>query len=298
MALTLQKLSPVVKPVTVRVILTIAISKGWHITQLDVNNAFLYGILDEEVYMQQPLGLESADSTMVCKLNKTLYGIKQAPRAWFERLTMALKGFGFVSSKCDPSLFTLVTPTYTTYMLVYVDDIIITVNSSTQIQQLITKLHSQFALKQLGKYIKDLLSKANMSDAKGVPTPMISSLKLSKHGTNLMSEPSFYRSIVGPLQYATITRPEICYVVNKACQFLSQPLDSHWVAVKRILRYLKGSLHHDLLLQPATTQVPISIQGLLMQTGVLTLMTGNPHLAHVFFWVQILFLGGPKSKLL
>lgn len=227
-----------VKPVTVRIILTIAISKGWQLIQLDVNNVFLNGILEEEVYMQQPPGLENVDS-LVCKQHKELYGLKQAPRAWFERLTFALKGFGFVSSKCDPSLFTLITSTSTTYMLVYVDDIIITGNSTTQIQALVTKLNSHFSLKQLGnleyflgikvshlkngslflsqtKYIKDLLSKVNLSEAKGVPTPMISNLKLSKHGTDLMSEPTFYRPIVGALQYATITRPEISYAVNKA----------------------------------------------------------------------------------
>lgn len=108
------------------------------------------------------------------------------------------------------------------------------------IQLLVTKLHSQFSLKQFGqveyflgievshhkdgslfvsqsKYIKDLLSKANLSEAKGVPTPMISNLKLSKHGTALMDEPTYYTSIVGALQYATIPRPEISYAVNKAC---------------------------------------------------------------------------------
>lgn len=133
------------------------------------------------------------------------------------------------------------------------------------IQSLTTKLNDQFALKQLGdleyflgievksiqdgtlflsqtKYVRDLLAKANMLDAKPLNTPMVSSAKLSKHGTDLLEDPSFYRSIVGALQYATITRPEICFSVNKACQFLSQPLDSHWKSVKRILRYLSGTL--------------------------------------------------------
>lgn len=85
------------------------------------------------------------------------------------------------------------------------------------------------------------------------------SLVLSKHGNDLLEDRSFYRSIVGALQYATITRPEICFSVNNVCQFLSQPLDSHWKAVKRILRYLNGTLHHWLLLQPSSLQTPIAL---------------------------------------
>jgi histone deacetylase 1/2 len=110
--------SPEVKPITVRTVLTIAISRQWHITQLDVNNAFLNGILEEEVYMQQPPGFVSSDPKLLCKLNKALYGLKQAPRAWFERLNSALHNLVFVSSRCDPSLFTLTTPSYPIFMLV------------------------------------------------------------------------------------------------------------------------------------------------------------------------------------
>lgn len=91
-----------------------------------------------------------------------------------------------------------------------------------------------------------------MLDAKTISTSMVSNLKLSKQGSDLLEDPSFYRSIVGALQYATITRPKICFSVNKACQFLSQPLDSHWKAVKRILGYLNGTLHLGLLLHPAS----------------------------------------------
>lgn len=232
--------------------------------------------------MQQPPGFESSDKTLVCKLQKAIYGLKQAPRAWFERLASTLVKLGFKTSNCDPSLFTLASNGHRVIILVYVDDIIITGDSLDLIQNLTTKLNDEFALKQLGnleyflgievqklndgslllsqtKYIRDLLAKANMQEAKGIKTPMISSLKLSKHGVDILQDPTFYRSIVGALQYVTITRPEICFSVNKACQFLSQPLESHWKAVKRILRYLHGTISQGLLLQPAVT--PLTLTG-------------------------------------
>lgn len=83
-----------------------------------------------------------------------------------------------------------------------------------------------------------------MADAKSLPTPMVSNCKLTKYGANYIADPSLYRSMVGALQYATITRSEICYSVSNVCQFLAQPLDEHWKAVKRILRYLNGTISH------------------------------------------------------
>lgn len=175
--------SIVIKPTTNRVILTLALSKGWGIKQLDVNNAFLNGILHEEVYMEQPVGFEHRDKSLVCKLHKALYGLKQAPRIWFEKLASTLHKFGFESSKCDSSLFIRVTPQHSTYILIYVDDILITRSSMEIIASLVKNVNKAFALKDLGdlnyflgievkkledgslhlsqtKYIKDLLSKA------------------------------------------------------------------------------------------------------------------------------------------
>ena len=101
------------------------------------------------------------------------------------------------------------------------------------------------------KYIRDLLAKSKMDKAKGISTPMVSNLKLSKFSTPNFSDPQLYRSIVGALQYATITRPEISFSVNKCCQFMQNPAEDHWKAVKRVLRYLAGTISYGLLLSPA-----------------------------------------------
>jgi hypothetical protein len=123
--------SPVVKPATIRVVLSLATSLAWPINQLDVKNAFLHGNLQETVYSQQPSGF--VDSNLphhVCRLNKSLYGLKQAPRTWFTRFTSFLSTLGFVSSKCDTSLFILRQGSQIAYLLLYVDDIILTANTT------------------------------------------------------------------------------------------------------------------------------------------------------------------------
>lgn len=161
--------------------------------------------------MDQPPGFESSDKTMVCKLNKALYGLTQAPRAWFENLKGSLLHLGLTASRCAPSLFTLKSGSVQVYMLVYVDDIIIT-GSDQFIKQLINKLNSAFSLKDLGhldyflgievkhqsdwslllsqgKYIRDLLLKHNLHEAQPFPTPMVASHKQTKIGSPEFSDP-------------------------------------------------------------------------------------------------------------
>ncbi|KAI3494496.1 hypothetical protein L1887_40744 [Cichorium endivia] len=205
--------------------------------QLDVNNAFLHGDLSERVYMEQPPGFQDPNfPNHVCRLNKALYGLKQAPRAWFHRLSTFLVTNGFVCSRADTSLFVFKRGSCILYLLVYVDDLILTGNDAHVIQSFITKLHNEFAIKDLGKlnfflglevtytdtglflnqskYAHDILERAYLLDSKPVTTPLASNTTFATTG-ELFHDPTHYRSLVGALQYLTITRPDISYAVNQ-----------------------------------------------------------------------------------
>ena len=142
--------NPVVHPVTIRTFLALVVSHKWSVQQLDVNNAFLNGDLQELVYMQQPYGFTTS-FMKVCRLNKAIYGLKQAPHAWHHKLSSTLVNLGFKSTISDPSLFVHATHTTFVIILIYVDDILITGSSSTAIRSLISTLSHTFALKDLGK---------------------------------------------------------------------------------------------------------------------------------------------------
>jgi hypothetical protein len=143
--------SPVVKATTIRVILSLAVTQGWHMRQLDIDNAFLHGFLEEDVYMLQPPGyVDSHHPHHVCKLEKSLYGLKQAPRAWFARLSSKLHTLGFVASKADVSLFSFKDKAVIIYMLVYVDDIIVVSSHAHAADRLLAQLRCDFPVKDLG----------------------------------------------------------------------------------------------------------------------------------------------------
>lgn len=260
--------SPVAKQPTIRVLLCLALHFHCPIKQLDISNAVLHGILEEEVYMHQPQGFIDANHpSLVCKLHKALYGLKQAPRAWFSTFSSFLLSHDFVPSHCDSSLFIKHTSTSITILLVYVDDILLTGSDPLYISTFVQHMHSAFSMKELGllnyflgisvasspsgyilsqqKYASEILAKAGMSDCKPYSSPMATKNALPEMDSPL-SEPSLYRSLVGALQYLTLTRPDLSFTVNYLCQFLQTPLNSHFAAVKRLLRYLKGTLSHGL----------------------------------------------------
>uniref|UniRef100_A0A2N9IS10 Reverse transcriptase Ty1/copia-type domain-containing protein n=1 Tax=Fagus sylvatica TaxID=28930 RepID=A0A2N9IS10_FAGSY len=220
--------SLVVKHSIIRTVLALAVHHKWPIQQLDVQNAFLHGVLSEEVYMRQTSGFNDS--------NYPNYG----------------------------DMFII--------LLIYVDDILITGNNSFHISELIHNLSKLFSMKDLGplhfflgieavykddslyltqtKYTMDLLFRTKFQDAKALSSPAPSGKKLSLFDGDPLQDPTEYRSVVGALQYLTITRPDISFAVNQVCQFMHQPTTSHWTAVKCILRYLKHTPDHGLYYQP------------------------------------------------
>ncbi|KAJ9560019.1 hypothetical protein OSB04_005179 [Centaurea solstitialis] len=253
--------SPITKPVTIRTVLSIALSRGWSLRQLDVNNAFLHGTLQEEVYMVQPPGyVHPQFSNHVCKLRRSLYGLKQAPRAWYTALTSFLVEPDFIKSHADASLF----------IHNMDDDIILTGNNEQFIAKFVHKLATRFSVKDLGypshflgveliptsnglflsqhRHIHDLLTMQRMDGAKPVLTPLCSSEVLTLEDGTPKVDPTPYRKLVGSLQYLAFTRPDISFAVNKLAQFMHQPSQTHWQALKRLLRYLKGTVYHGLFL--------------------------------------------------
>ena len=266
--------SPVIKSQTIRIILSLAVSHKWEMRQLDISNAFLHGYLEETVYMSQPPGFtDPRCPSYVCKLNKSIYGLKQAPRAWFQRLSAYLVSIGFEGSHTDSSLFIYKSDAVVLYILLYVDDIVITGNSSVAITTCLKQLSTEFKLRDLGrlhyflgievlhlpkgillsqqKYLQDLLKETTMDQATAVKTPMAPSCQLHISDGEPMDNPTLYRKTVGALQYACLTRPDLAFAVNKLCQFLSAPTTIHWAACKRVLRYVKGTIRHGLFVTPS-----------------------------------------------
>ncbi|WVZ99464.1 hypothetical protein U9M48_044755 [Paspalum notatum var. saurae] len=262
--------SPVVKPATIRTVLSLALSNNWPIHQLDVKNAFLHGTLSETVFCSQPSGfVDATHPDHVCRLNKSLYGLKQAPRTWYSCFASYLQKLGFLEAKSDTSLFIYRWDSGTGYLLLYVDDIVLTASSATLLRQLITALQASFPMMDLGplqhflgiavtrspsgmmlsqrQYALDLLERAGMTACKPCTTPVDTQAKLSSDGAPV-ADPTLYRSLVGALQYLTFTRPDLAYAVQQVCLHMHDPREPHLTAVKRILRYLQGTTDLGLLL--------------------------------------------------
>ncbi|KAE8703917.1 hypothetical protein F3Y22_tig00110462pilonHSYRG00339 [Hibiscus syriacus] len=263
--------NPIIKFSILNIVLSIAVTRKWCIRHVDVNNAFLNGKLAEDVFMQQSPGFEKYavdESVLVCKLNKALYGLRQAPRNWHDKLKTSLIRLGFTESKADVSLFVRIDADCRIYILVYVDDIIITGDSSPSIDSIVHALSRDFSLKDLRslayflgikvkrteeamllsqrKYIIELLEKICLLNATPTVTPMIGASKMTQEVGALLSDAREYRSIVGALLYVCHTRPDIAFSVNKATQFMHAPRELHLAAVKRILKYLASTLNYSL----------------------------------------------------
>ena len=230
-----------------------------------MQNAFLHSDLHETVFMTQPqVYVHPQYPNHVCKLQKSLYGLRQAPRSWFSKLSTKLQTMGFRESKADTSLFILQKFNSVIYILIYVDDILITGSSASIIHDTVQSLQATFAVKDLGrlnyflgvetlwctdglyltqrKYIADLLKKSKMENAKPCSSPMATNCHLTSTDGTPFADISLYRSVVGSMQYLAFTRPDLAFAVHKVSKFMHNPLNTHWLVVKRILRYLKHSI--------------------------------------------------------
>lgn len=236
--------APVSKVVTVRILLTLAAKQNWKVHQLDINNAFLHGHLDKEIYLAPPQGYTTA-LNQVCKLKKALYGLKQSPRQWYKEFSGKLKTFGFNQSSYDHCMFYIQTNSIFIALIVYVDDILITGNDQNKIEEVKNFLDHEFTIKNLGeadlflgmeiqqseigfqvsqtKYILDILQEYNMMDSNPSATLMAVGCKLNSTDGEVLGKPEHYRRLVGRLLYLNMTRPDITFAVQQLSQFMNSP---------------------------------------------------------------------------
>ena len=266
--------SPVAKMASVRTVLAMAARFDWDIESFDFNGAYLNGTLDddEELYMYKPPGYESQGEPKVKRLHKSLYGLKQAGRKWYDTLTRSLADLGFSASSADPGVFLAKPGKHLLILAIHIDDCILTGSSPELIFQYKSKLNDCYALTDLGpihwllgikitrdrsartislsqtSYIDSIVSRFGLSDAKSYSTPMVPGIIHSRN--ECPSDPQEvdrmkkipYREAIGSLMYASVaTRPDITYAVSALSRFLDNPGDIHWEAAKRVLRYLSGT---------------------------------------------------------
>ena len=268
--------SPVVRTSSIRAVISVAASQKMVLAQFDVSTAFLYGELEEEIYMCQPEGF-SDGSGRVCRLKRSLYGLKQAPRCWNKRVGNFLRQLGFEQNEADPCVFMRLRGNEKTVIALHVDDGLIAATSKAEVKKLIADLESEFKItakeasyflgleikvQQDGSikicqegYTNRILERFGMAECRPSPTPVIK--ESGKVDTSVNREHSkdrevfSYRSAVGALLYlSTGTRPDIAYAVGLVSRNLENPSHEDFVAVKRIFRYLKGTADHGLVYKP------------------------------------------------
>lgn len=263
--------SPVVRHSTMRLLFCIANEFDMDIEHVDVTTAFLHGDLSEIVYMEQPIGYV-CNKNQVCLLNKSIYGLKQASRVWNCKVNNLLCKNGYVQTKCEPCVYIKKSNGLLTIVALYVDDFYIFSNCTKDKNNLCDLLKSQFDCKHLGslkdclgikvhrdknrgmlilcqsEYIKKLLFRFGMSDCKSISSPMAINCKLEKPNDNCLLEETYpYRELIGCLMYLSVcTRPDISFALSQLSQFNTGFARDHWLAAKRILRYLKGTINYGL----------------------------------------------------
>jgi hypothetical protein len=301
--------APVVRADTIRTLLATANAKDWAMQQFDVKTAFLYGPLEEEVYMTQPEGYQDGTGR-VCKLQKGLYGLKQSPRQWNGLFHEFLIAEGFERCPDDPCLYKTLVHGTAMFLCLYVDDGLILAEQECVMLDFLQRLKKKFdvtsqspdvyvgvriqrdrvqrtmSLHQSG-YISRVLTRFGMMDATTTTSPADPAHKLTKDMKSEVGQTTNfpYREAIGCLNYlAVMTRPDITFAVNKAAKFCEDPQSAHWQAVKRILRYLKLTIHIGITYSGTDTSIATYCDGdyagdldtRRSTSGTVSIMNGGP----------------------
>jgi hypothetical protein len=282
--------SPVVRHTSIRAVLALVAYQDLELEQLDVKTAFLHGNLEEEIFMEQPEGFKQPGTeNLVCRLKKSLYGLKQSPRQWYKRFDSYMIQIGYTRCEYDCCVYVRILENGSyIFLLLYVDDMLIAAKSMCEVNRLKSLLHKEFEMKDLGaakkilgmeirrdrearklwlsqkNYIRKVLEKFSMLDTKPVSTPLANHFRLSgsqcpkneEEIENMSKVP--YASAVGCLMYAMVcTRPDLAHAVSTVSRYMAKPGREHWNAVEWIFRYLKGTAEHGILFsrQPGTNSV-------------------------------------------
>ncbi|GJT84393.1 putative ribonuclease H-like domain-containing protein [Tanacetum coccineum] len=264
-----ESFAPVARIEAIRIFIANAATKNMIIYQMDVKTAFLNGDLQEEVFVSQPEGFEDQENpTHVYRLKKALYGLKQAPRAWYDTLSKFLMANNFFKGAVDPTLFTRKSGKHILLVQIYVDDIIFASTDHNACNIFSKEMSSKFQMSMMGqmsfflglqvsqspggifinqaKYALETLKKYGMDLSDPVDTPMVDRLKLDEDLMGTPVDQTRFRGMVGSLMYLTASRPDLVFAVCMCARYQAKPTKKHFEAIKRVFRYLKGTIHMGL----------------------------------------------------
>ncbi|RVX10561.1 Retrovirus-related Pol polyprotein from transposon TNT 1-94 [Vitis vinifera] len=271
--------SPVSKKDSLRIILALVAHFDLELQQMDVKTTFLNGELEEEVYMKQPEGFPSSDGEqLVCKLKKSIYGLKQASRQWYLKFHNIISSFGFVENVMDQCIYLKVSGSKVCFLVLYVDDILLATNDKGLLHEVKQFLSKNFDMKDMGEasyvigikihrhkfkgilglsqetYINKVLERFRMKNCSPSVSPIVKGdrFNLDQCPKNDLEREQMknipYASAVGSLMYAQVcTRPDIAFAVGMLGRYQSNPGIDHWKAAKKVMRYLQGTKDYKLM---------------------------------------------------
>lgn len=269
--------APVAKQVSLRTLLTIASRRGMIVKHVDVKTAYLHGILDETIYMKQPDMYHTGGANVVCRLKRSIYGLKQSARVWNQRIDGVFKSMQFVPSKADPCLYVRKKGNRVSFILIYVDDVIIATQTEEEFERIFEVLQKNFTMTNLGdvkhflgidikrksgsytlcqqQYIRKLAERFGLQDAKPSKIPLDPAYLQQKEEEDCqLPNNSQYLSLIGGLLYVSVnSRPDVSVSVSILAQKCSCPTQRDWQEAKRILRYLNSTSDHRLHLGSTST---------------------------------------------